>query len=444
MKYFAILKDSLREALDSKVLYVLLGLALLIDLIVATLSFKPLAAERTLEQFVDGRMNAVLDALKPEVKESKRNKGKDKDNPFAWGEVSPYKLEKTSVLRGPADAPDSDYTIVVSKQFFNEAAAAEAQRNPQAEFESLRKFFAKVVDQGFIKIGAVRLSPNPPAKAFNVDFEAELLATSATRRLWLHEPSLFFGAIPFARVDVPLGFQLWVITELVMWAGSWVAVLLGVIITAFFIPNMLQKGAIDLLLVKPLRRSLLLTFKFVGGLTFILLINAFAVLGIWLVLGLRSGVYANWVLLLIPLLTFYFAILYSVSTLMAVLTRSTVTAILVTIGAWFVFFLAGTVHEGLEEAARQEEASKKPAEERFFTDSALRPIFSGIHRVLPRISDLNQLSSLLTFSDFVAGGRLALDAMPAERNWWESFGVSLAFIAIMLGLACWRFARKDY
>jgi hypothetical protein len=28
--------------------------------------------------------------------------------------------------------------------------------------------------------------------------------------------------------------------------------------------------------------------------------------------------------------------------------------------------------------------------------------------------------------------------------WWESVGVTAAFIAVMLGLACWRFTRADY
>jgi hypothetical protein len=58
---------------------------------------------------------------------------------------------------------------------------------------------------------------------------------------------------------------------------------------------------------------------------------------------------------------------------------------------------------------------------------------------------LSQLASLLTFSDFVAGGKLSPDhVLTGDRNWWESFGVSFAFIAVMLGLACWRFAVKDY
>ena len=38
--------------------------------------------------------------------------------------------------------------------------------------------------------------------------------------------------------------------------GAWVALLTGVIITSFFVPNMLRKGTVDLLLVKPIQRWL--------------------------------------------------------------------------------------------------------------------------------------------------------------------------------------------
>ena len=50
--------------------------------------------------------------------------------------------------------------------------------------------------------------------------------------------------------------------------------------------------------------------------------------GVWLVLALRSGVWDFSFLIVIPVLTFTFAILYAVSTLAAVLTRSPIVSIL--------------------------------------------------------------------------------------------------------------------
>ena len=49
MKYLAILRDSFREALDSKILYVTWGLAALVLLFVASISIRPLTMERELQ-----------------------------------------------------------------------------------------------------------------------------------------------------------------------------------------------------------------------------------------------------------------------------------------------------------------------------------------------------------------------------------------------------------
>ena len=76
---------------------------------------------------------------------------------------------------------------------------------------------------------------------------------------------------------MPLGFQLYILEDFIVNSvGSWVAILVSVVITAFFIPNMLRKGTVDLLIVKPIRRSTLLLYKYVGGLLFILLNTAVA------------------------------------------------------------------------------------------------------------------------------------------------------------------------
>ncbi len=447
MKYLAILKDSLREALDSKVLYVLLGLSLLITLFVATLSFRPLPAQQTMTLLVNGTMNDFMQANRSE----RRGKGKDNLPDLAG---SPYRLENVKVLGGTPDSPDADYGLTISKMYVNEDSAEKVRQAPEAEIAAVRKHFARLEQYGFYRVGAVAVAEKPATKPFNVDYVVELRSTPGTRRIWLHETSLFFGAVPlgianiFRMADIeglPLGFELFIIAQLIFSTGSWIAVLLGVIITSFFLPNMLQKGTVDLLLVKPIGRTPLLLFKFLGGLTFIFLINAFAIVGIWLALGVRSGIWAHWTLLLIPILTFFFAILYSVSALLAVLTRSTVTAILVTIGVWFLLFGVGATHQHLEGKAREEERFKVPEDKRVFSENVFRSVVDAIHRLLPRTSDLNELTALLVFSDFMTGGYLAPeDVLNGERNWWESFGVSTAFIAVMLGLASWRFSRKDY
>ena len=44
-QFFAILKDSFREAMDAKIIYVLLGLSILLMAFTATISYRPVGAE---------------------------------------------------------------------------------------------------------------------------------------------------------------------------------------------------------------------------------------------------------------------------------------------------------------------------------------------------------------------------------------------------------------
>ena len=138
---------------------------------------------------------------------------------------------------------------------------------------------------------------------------------------------IFFGAVTITR-NTSLGFVLWLIEDqLINGLGSGVALLISMIITAFFIPNMLRKGSIDLLVSKPIGRSQLLIYKYIGGLTFIFLLSCVSIGGVWLVLAVRSGYWDPSFLVVIPVLTFTFAILYAVSTLVAVFTRSAIAAL---------------------------------------------------------------------------------------------------------------------
>ena len=45
MKFLAILKDSLREAIDTKVFYVMVGFSLLVVLFVGSIGYRPVSVE---------------------------------------------------------------------------------------------------------------------------------------------------------------------------------------------------------------------------------------------------------------------------------------------------------------------------------------------------------------------------------------------------------------
>src|SRR5262249_34411020 len=152
-------------------------------------------------------------------------------------------------------------------------------------------------------------------------YRVKVHGTPHLHRIWAAEPIILFGAIPNGGFSAPLAYQIYVLAAFVLKPGAFIALLTGVVITSFFIPNMLRKGTVDFLLVKPIHRWVLLLYKYIGGLTFIFLCTAYTIGGIWLVLGIRTGLWANGSLLWILTLPFFFAILYAISSFIAVLTR---------------------------------------------------------------------------------------------------------------------------
>jgi len=135
-----------------------------------------------------------------------------------------------------------------------------------------------------------------------------------------------------------------VVTLLVGYLGMFVALL----VTASMVPQMLEPGAVDLLLSKPVSRPLLLLSKFAGGCAFITLNTTFLVVGLWLIAGYRFGVWNSGLLWTIPVFVFVFAIFYSVSTLAAVLWRNPIVSIVVSVAFWAVCFSVGLVKTQLD------------------------------------------------------------------------------------------------
>ena len=103
--------------------------------------------------------------------------------------------------------------------------------------------------------------------------------------------------------------------------------LLTLIWTAGFLPGFLDGRSISVLLAKPAPRWLLLAGKYVGVLAFVLFHATLFVGGTWLAIGCERAFGMPTYLYAIPLLLLHFAVFFSVSLLLAVLTRSTVVCV---------------------------------------------------------------------------------------------------------------------
>lgn len=119
-------------------------------------------------------------------------------------------------------------------------------------------------------------------------------------------------------------------------------VMLAILITATMIPQTFDKGAIDLLLSKPLNRPLLFLAKYVGGCAFIAICTTFLVGGLCFLAALRWDYWEPRMLLGIPIFLFLFGIYYSVSAFAGVLWRNPVVSVFLTVAFWALCAGVGT------------------------------------------------------------------------------------------------------
>ena len=111
--------------------------------------------------------------------------------------------------------------------------------------------------------------------------------------------------------------------------------------TAFFIPQMIEKGAADTIFSKPVSRLTLLLARYITGVLFVGLLSTLLVVGTHLSLLAGSGISDPAFLWNALTLTYQFSLLYALTVLVGVLTRSTVASILLSV--LFLFF-NGFIH----------------------------------------------------------------------------------------------------
>lgn len=463
MKYLAILKDSVREAVDTKVLYFTVGLSLLVILVVASVSFVPEPAEKgmqsILSSFPGGRAGFGMPRAPiqyeltdfRQLNDSRPWKGeyqfdltvRDQEpnafRLFVWGsslradesgldqEDQEARKRVMAIMRDARNVPPEKL-----EAFLNERMREEVSRiTPERMTRFLRE---QMTTHGSLEATEVELTESNAGRDYR--FRVTCRAKDEAYRSWPHTLTFFFGAVP-TTFQTAVGPMVYAVEDtLVGGVGAGVTMLLATVITAFFIPNMLRKGTIDLLLSKPIHRVPLLIYKYIGGLTFMFINTVIVVVGVWLVLGLRSGLWSTGFLLSIFVLTFEFAIFYAVSTLFGVLTRSAIVSILTACLSWVVLWSAG-IGYAVVDSTRE----LKPWPDWLYSTADV------IHFVLPRYKDLDILSSKLVARDLLAPDSAELkmlDKSFSSIKWGESIGFTVGFIGIMLGLACWRFAVKDY
>lgn len=345
--YLAVIQDSFREALASRVLWVLLVLITLLLLALAPLGYRPQVTcglgEHEVREWPQFMLH-VRDAAKSLQPCPARRIVESLDEPLR-SEVQTFRLP------GEGEAPSVFKMLRVMKEF-RQALNQQLQRRdfyqrdawgkirPLSEEgrELAKQDLAQLTDDELGRWNRLALEAAFP------DYVAVSPPTSVRfRYLWYD----FGEPLPIRKTEFRALVET-LVERVTKWLVGTLGVLVAVLVTASIIPQTFDPGSLNLLLSKPIRRWLLFLAKFLGGCMFILLNASYLVLGAWLILGSRFGLWDGRILLCIPVYVFVFAIYYTVSALTGLLWRNAIASVIVTILFWLACFVVGLSKSAVE------------------------------------------------------------------------------------------------
>jgi ABC-type transport system involved in multi-copper enzyme maturation permease subunit len=341
--YLAIIKDSFREAMASRVLWILLALITLALLVIAPLTYQqkrtvglrdiehwPEIAEK-LREASSGSASAPITRIwslldkngQQQVRDFKPIKQRPKLRDMKQYQDSQKGLQQTfdKLLKSREFYDRADWSGS-RLSFEGQQLAARQKELDDEEMQRLNRIAFEAAFPGIIH--------SSPSTSFQLQYA---LYGDLGEPLPVSKQQM----VNFFRQNLP-----WFIDKILLSIGLLVAVL----VTAPIIPQTFDPGSLHLLLSKPINRSLLYVTKFLGGCAFVLLAATYLFIGLWLLLGWRLGVWETRLLWCIPIYGFVFAIYYSVAALAGLFWRNTIVSIIVAMLFWGLCFGVG-IADGL-------------------------------------------------------------------------------------------------
>lgn len=219
------------------------------------------------------------------------------------------------------------------------------------------------------------------------------------------------NAVPMM-IDIVSKLEIAIITPLAS-----LGLLLAIFASSSFIPIMLEKGNIDLLLSKPVSRTQLLWGKYFGGILVVFLNIAILILGVWLSISFKFSIWSYTFLWSILIITFTFAVLYSIIVLFGVLTKSSM------FGMMFAYLIFLILSPLLKFASGDVQ--------NFITSEFWKGVIDTSYYIIPKTSELMG-NTIMTLAQ---GGGI--------EN-YQPIWTSLLFLAAMMGLSNYIFNKKDF
>lgn len=126
---------------------------------------------------------------------------------------------------------------------------------------------------------------------------------------------------------------------------TWAATILALVSTAGMVPDLIRGGTIETMLSKPISRTRLFLTKYATGLLFVVLQVFVFSLGCFLVMGIRGGAWELKLFLAVPIIVAFYSYLFSICAVFGMVTKSTITALLLTIVIWLLLFVTNLADE---------------------------------------------------------------------------------------------------
>jgi ABC-type transport system involved in multi-copper enzyme maturation permease subunit len=217
------------------------------------------------------------------------------------------------------------------------------------------------------------------------------------------------------KIALPQEQMVWMLEAGLASFVHFIALLLATFATASIFPNTMEKGAVDLLLSKPVSRFEIVHGKFLGGVLMVILNVSYFILGMWLIVSVKTGYWSPQFLVVIPIVSFSFIVLYTVIMVIGIASRSSALAIIICYGFLYLVSPFLAVHAtGMLT---------------FIQSPVLNGIISTIYYILPKPNDMTTLAEGMVLHR--AGSLMPL---------WSS----ALFGAAMYGMSLFLFKRKDF
>ena len=182
-----------------------------------------------------------------------------------------------------------------------------------------------------------------------------------------------------------------------------------------FIPSMLEKGNIDLLLSKPISRAKIILGKFSGGVVLIFFSLVYLLGFVWFILSAKSGYWHFPFLYSILWLTLSFAVIYSLVIFLGLTTKSSILTIIITL--FFVFVISPFL-------------SGRETVFNVIKNDVFIFIINFFYYILPKPFEINTIGSNIIMGEPILS--------------YQPLITSVLFMVAMLSVSILYFRKRDY